>query len=200
LVYAAAPAANVLPFPDWLEEWLEPDAEVPVAESTVLSLLAFIRRLTKPAEQEKAHLWACMQETGREVYVRSGPRAELEAERDTKNAEGGDYFIRPAESSQQAPSTAAQERLIVEVFHQQGDVPFICAVHGKTTVAALCGIEDELRGEDTPVSEAGTYRFAASWNKAQVDEMGRIEFPAYWELDQIGFDALAHKGAQGDKK
>lgn len=47
------------------------------------------------AAQERAHLFACIQETGREMLVRTGPRAELEAERDRENAKGGDYFIRP---------------------------------------------------------------------------------------------------------
>lgn len=56
-------------------------------------------------------LFACDQSTGRECFVRTGPRAELEAEAAKQNALGRDYFVTspraPAHAIQTAPSPAA---------------------------------------------------------------------------------------------
>lgn len=49
---------------------------------------------TGPAVQ-RCHLRACIQETGREVFIREGAREELQAEADRMNAAGRDYFVWP---------------------------------------------------------------------------------------------------------
>jgi hypothetical protein len=88
----------------------------------VIEQLAKLEQRQEPV-QDRCHLRACDQSTGREFFVREGLREELQAEADRMNAAGHDYFVWPP-----APTTPAQEPVELEVkLEQAGPV----AVHDK---------------------------------------------------------------------
>ena len=86
--------------------------------------------------------------------------------------------------------------LQVEFFYLKGDPAFICRVDGRATVGALSDIEAEMNNEmidrNFPNGD-GLYLFDAEHNAAQHGEYGRIELPAYWELELLEFRAHSNE-------
>lgn len=78
---------------------------------------------------------------------------------------------------------------VIEVFAQEGDEPFICAVYGRITINVLEEIEDELNanpGEQFGKGD-GIYSFTIRREPEQTGEFGRVEIPACWDLTEVGF-------------
>ena len=76
--------------------------------------------------------------------------------------------------------------LLIQVFYNLADPPFICGASGCLTVAALENIETDLDKSDF-LHGTGSYLFGAHWFEGQFDQEGRCELPAVFELTFISF-------------
>jgi hypothetical protein len=82
------------------------------------------------------------------------------------------------------------DRLMVEVFYQAGDDPFVCGVTGHVTVESLFKIEAECRNEGADFFDKGdgSYLFEASWFSGQYGEYGQCELPPGWDMVLVAFE------------
>lgn len=76
------------------------------------------------------------------------------------------------------------EKLLVEVFHQDGDPAFICGIHGWCDAESIGSIEREVNAspEDYFEHGEGAYLFSA-WIDTSEDD-------SYWDLTLIDYRAL----------
>jgi hypothetical protein len=84
---------------------------------------------------------------------------------------------------------------IVEVFYLSGgEDPFVCGASGAVTCGVLQDIEETILEEPLDYFTKGLegiYKFRCRHNAAQIGDEGRIEIPAHWELERIGYRPLA---------
>jgi len=81
----------------------------------------------------------------------------------------------------------------VEIFFlSTGELPFICGAKGHVTIDMLAEIEKDCEENAKDIFDQGdgSYLFLARHNDAQIGDEGRVEVPAYWELDFICFEPL----------
>lgn len=91
----------------------------------------------------------------------------------------------------------ARGDLVIKVFFQKGDDPFICAVNGAVTVDDLAKIEEELTSEDHEFEKGdGDYVFGSTYYSGQFDDLGRCEIAPGWELAEISFEPVKHDEAE----
>lgn len=78
----------------------------------------------------------------------------------------------------------SEESVWIEVFHSQGDDPFISAISGQITVEQLALIQAEILEyrEDYFEKGSGLYVFRCAHYQAHYDNVGMTE-PAHWETD-----------------
>ncbi|CAI1768244.1 Uncharacterised protein [Serratia fonticola] len=82
------------------------------------------------------------------------------------------------------------DKLQVTFFICADVEPFICAVNGKCTIAALEEIEKDINECHDDMNEAGNYTFECAWFAGQYDELGRCEQAPGWELNMIKFEPM----------
>ncbi|MCE0931673.1 hypothetical protein [Pseudomonas monteilii] len=77
-----------------------------------------------------------------------------------------------------------EESLWVQVFHGEGDDPFISAVNGAICIEQLTLIQEEIvtGAEDLLESGPGFYVLRCRHHEAHYDNVGMTE-PAHWEID-----------------
>lgn len=77
-----------------------------------------------------------------------------------------------------------EESLWVQVFHGEGDDPFISAVNGAICIEELTLIQEEIvtGAEDLLESGPGFYVLRCRHHEAHYDNVGMTE-PAHWEID-----------------
>jgi len=88
------------------------------------------------------------------------------------------------------PSSQSPE---IEIFFLSGgELPFVCGAKGHVTIDMLTEIENDCVENMADIFDQGegSYLFSAFYNEAQRGDEGRIEIPAYWELDLIQFKPL----------
>lgn len=91
----------------------------------------------------------------------------------------------------QAMARDAEGPLLVNVLFQQGDDPFIFAVHGRATVADLSQIESDVRDNLEMFDKGdGEYQFNAFYFSGQYGEYGRCELPSGLELSLARYAAI----------
>lgn len=95
----------------------------------------------------------------------------------------------------QAGREAEQPALIVDVYHAEGDDPFICAVRGKATIDVLTQIEEAIRENADFGKGDGVYSYEPTWFAGQFGEYGQCELRPGWGFDEIGFEGAT----QGDR-
>jgi len=80
-----------------------------------------------------------------------------------------------------------RERLLVEMFYQTGDSPFICGVLGHATLDALQEMETDVavNADEYFTKGDGTYLFDATSQPGQYGEFGRCEILPHWELELL---------------
>ncbi|USW94195.1 hypothetical protein NHF39_23100 [Pseudomonas proteolytica] len=78
----------------------------------------------------------------------------------------------------------SEESVWIEVFHSEGDDPFISAITGQITVEQLGLIQAEILEyrEDYFEKGSGLYVFRCAHYQAHHDNVGMTE-PAHWEAD-----------------
>lgn len=74
----------------------------------------------------------------------------------------------------------------VKVFYQKGNDPFIFEVNGKFTIPSLEEIEQDLQEYENWKGD-GEYLFRVHREQEQRGDFGRIEVPAYWDVDLLEF-------------
>ena len=77
-----------------------------------------------------------------------------------------------------------EESVWIEVFHSEGDDPFISAISGQITVEQLALIQAEILEyrDDYFEKGSGLYVFRCAHYQAHYDNVGMTE-PAHWETD-----------------
>jgi hypothetical protein len=82
--------------------------------------------------------------------------------------------------------------VLAEVFFQQGDEPFICAVRGRICVEQLEAAQHDFRENLPDVLEQGDgiYTFDFFYEKGEYDEWGRCEIAPGWGFDFVSFAAF----------
>jgi hypothetical protein len=86
--------------------------------------------------------------------------------------------------------------LMLEVFFtaEDGMPPLICGIDGRVHAGSINDIESSLVEEVTDgdlfSDGAGSYYIRCAYNQAQTDGYGRVECPAHWEFDRVGFQEL----------
>ncbi|KAE9642399.1 hypothetical protein EJA70_19365 [Pseudomonas sp. PB103] len=77
-----------------------------------------------------------------------------------------------------------EESVWIEVYHSDGDDPFISAVTGQITIEQLTMIQAQIAEyrEDYFEKGAGLYVFRCAHYQAHYDNVGMTE-PAHWETD-----------------
>ena len=88
-----------------------------------------------------------------------------------------------------------EKTLIVQVFYQKGDEPFICGVNGMINDTTLDEIHEELvEYENIGIFDKGDgdYLFKAGYEPDQRGEYGIVEHAAYWQLDICGYRPVNH--------
>ena len=76
------------------------------------------------------------------------------------------------------------ESVWIEVFHSDGDDPFISAITGQITIEQLAMIQAQIieYREDYFEKGSGLYVFRCAHHQAHYDNVGMTE-PAHWETD-----------------
>lgn len=114
--------------------------------------------------------------TGYAAYeqVNAGLKAEVEALRD-----GLEQIQYDANAWRNQ-----EESVWVEVFHSDGDDPFISAITGQITIEQLAMIQAQIieYREDYFEKGSGLYVFRCAHHQAHYDNVGMTE-PAHWETD-----------------
>lgn len=79
--------------------------------------------------------------------------------------------------------------LIIKAFYCDGELPFICFVHGNVTTDVLFDLENQLREDmkDLFTKGDGVYRFSCYYEQPQFNEFGRVEIKAYWAFSLKSF-------------
>lgn len=125
-------------------------------------------------EQLKAEIAGL--KTGYAAYeqVNAGLKAEVEALRD-----GLEQIQYDANAWRNQ-----EESVWVEVFHSDGDYPFISAITGQITIEQLAMIQAQIieYREDYFEKGSGLYVFRCAHHQAHYDNVGMTE-PAHWETD-----------------
>jgi hypothetical protein len=82
--------------------------------------------------------------------------------------------------------------VLAEVFFQQGDEPFICAVRGRICVEQLEAAQRDFRENlpDELERGDGIYTFDFYYEKGQYDEWGRCEIAPGWGFDFVSYAAF----------
>lgn len=148
----------------------EIDAERDINEQLTNDLLT--------VETERDHLKAEVAglKTGYEAYeqVNAGLKAEVEVLRD--DLEQIQYDANAWRNQ--------EESVWIEVFHSDGDDPFISAITGQITIEQLVLIQAEILENREAYFEKGSglYVFRCAHCQAHYDNVGMTE-PAHWETD-----------------
>ncbi|NWD54073.1 hypothetical protein HX878_04870, partial [Pseudomonas veronii] len=84
-----------------------------------------------------------------------------------------------------------EESVWIEVFHSEGDDPFISAISGQITVEQLALIQAEILEyrDDYFEKGSGLYVFRCGHCQAHYDNVGMTE-PAHWETDFESYSAF----------
>lgn len=84
------------------------------------------------------------------------------------------------------------DKLLVEVFYQSGNDPFICGVIGHATAESLHRIEKDCLENKEDIFDIGdgNYLFEANWFSGQYGEHGQCEFPPCFELEIVAFEEV----------
>ena len=128
--------------------------------------------------------------TGYEAYeqVNAGLKAEMEVLRD--DLEQTQYDANAWRNQ--------EESVWVEVFHSDGDDPFISAISGQITIEQLALIQAQIveYREDYFEKGSGLYVFRCAHYQAHYDNVGMTE-SAHWETDFESYSAFpcAEEGA-----
>lgn len=81
-----------------------------------------------------------------------------------------------------------REETFVEVFSQEGDPAFVCGLYGRTNGDMIEQIEKDLNdNRDFMKNGDGRYLYRVAYEPAQIDNEGRVELPAYWDLSLVAF-------------
>ncbi|NMY36178.1 MULTISPECIES: hypothetical protein [unclassified Pseudomonas] len=107
------------------------------------------------------------------------------AERDELKAENEVLRDDNAQNQYDANAWRNQEESVwIEVFHSEGDDPFISAITGQITVEQLALIQAEILEyrEDYFEKGSGLYVFKCAHYQAHYDNVGMRE-PVHWETD-----------------
>ena len=85
------------------------------------------------------------------------------------------------------------EKTIVQVFYMKGNPAFVCGVNGGVSPDMIEEIEKDFADNEDEGFENGDgeYLYEVKWEPPQVDGMGEIEVPGYWDLKEIGFRLFA---------
>ena len=122
--------------------------------------------------------------TGFEAHeqVNAGLKAEVEALRD--DLEQIQYDAHAWRNQ--------EESVWVEVFHSDGDDPFISAITGQITIEQLALIQAQIieYWEDYFEKGSGLYVFRCAHHQAHYDNVGMTE-PAHWETDFESYSAFS---------
>ena len=78
---------------------------------------------------------------------------------------------------------------VVEVFYRKGDPAFVCGANGAIYGGMVEEIEKDFADNPGDGFEKGdgTYPYVARRVAEQFGEFGRVEIPAHWELEEVGF-------------
>lgn len=116
--------------------------------------------------------------TGYEAYeqVNAGLKAEVEVEVVRDDLEQIQYDANAWRNQ--------EESVWIEVFHSDGDDPFISAITGQITIEQLVLIQTEILENREAYFEKGSglYVFRCAHCQAHYDNVGMTE-PAHWETD-----------------
>lgn len=97
-------------------------------------------------------------------------------------------------------SEDGKRNVLAEVFFQQGDDPFICAVRGRICVEQLEAAQRDFRENlpDELEQGDGIYTFDFVYEKGQYDEFGRCEIAPGWGFDFVSFAAFEAADEQAE--
>ena len=89
-------------------------------------------------------------------------------------------------------SEDGKRNVLAEVFFQQGDDPFICAVRGRICVEQLEAAQRDFRENlpDELEQGDGIYTFDFFYEEGQYDEWGRCEIAPGWGFDFVSYAAF----------
>ena len=77
---------------------------------------------------------------------------------------------------------------LVEICRLEGHPLFVCGLQGNPCM--LEQLESELDEYTIFNKGDGSYLCRAEWIEAQIGYEGRVEIPAYWDLDLIAFKSI----------
>lgn len=125
-------------------------------------------------------------------HLRGGP-TPLYTAVDMANAAAGGFRDGLA-----AFSADGMRNVLAEVFFQQGDDTFICAVRGRICVEQLEAAQRDFRENlpDELEKGDGIYTFDFFYEKGQYDEWGRCEIAPGWGFDFVSYKAFEAEEVQ----
>ncbi|WP_443693973.1 hypothetical protein [Pseudomonas sp.] len=152
-----------------------------VDPETVLALIAELECPFRLARHSKRLVEALRAEvaglkTGYEAYERVNAELKAEVEGLRDDLEQKHYDANAWRNG--------EESVWIEVFHSEGDDPFISAISGQITVEQLALIQAEILEyrDDYFEKGSGLYVFRCAHYQAHYDNVGMTE-PAHWETD-----------------
>lgn len=86
--------------------------------------------------------------------------------------------------------------VLMEIFHDGGPEPFVCAIHGCICLEQVEAAQTDFRENmpDELDQGEGIYTFSFYYDNGQYDGYGRCEIAAGW-----GFDFVSYKAFEADE-
>lgn len=138
--------------------------------------LAKVRANLLEANRDQLRAEVAGLKTGYEAYEQVNAELKAENERLRDDLEQIQYDASAWRNS--------EDSVWIEVFHSEGDDPFISAITGQITVEQLALIQAEILEyrDDYFEKGSGLYVFRCAHYQAHYDNVGMTE-PAHWETD-----------------
>ncbi|MDU9398058.1 hypothetical protein [Pseudomonas sp. zfem003] len=80
--------------------------------------------------------------------------------------------------------------VLIQVFQQQGEDPFICAVNGHISLHALLEIEAQML--ENPEDKEGLFTYEANYYEGEYGPVGECYHAPGWELSLVEYQEIGH--------